>query len=74
MGGRGEEKEGVTTGSTYCSWYLIGAIWRQFAVLLCELGKCIKVIDQTDIITFHRDTCGNENTPRDRLRISSDTL
>lgn len=74
MGIWGEEKVGATTGSTYCSWYLIGAIRRQYAVLFCELGKCIKVIDQTDIITFHRDTSGNENTPRDRLRISSDTL
>lgn len=41
---------------------------------MVELGEPIKVVDQANIVTLHRNTSRDEHTPEDSLRVQFDSL
>lgn len=62
------------TGFTYRSRHFIIPIGQLFPVLLLELRKPIKVVDQTNIVPFHSNASRDQNTPRNRLGVQADAL
>lgn len=67
---QGDRGEGVN----YPCWHLICPIRRQLAIFPVELRESVEVVDETDIVAFHDNAGGDQDTPSDGLGVELDTL
>jgi hypothetical protein len=55
-------------------WNFVRAVRKLFAILALELWKAEEVVEQTDIVTFHDDTCADQNGPANGFGVEFNAL